>query len=319
MENHSARLAHFPITLFAAVMGLSGLALGWKKAAGVLPLGFEPHTVIALLAVFVFTGLSLLYGLKALRYPESVKTEFVHPVKSNFFPAISISLILLATLSLDVSSRLASTLFAIGVPLHFVLTVLTLSRWIFNQGHQNSHMTPAWFIPVVGNVLVPIAAVPLGFYELAWFFFSIGLFFWLVLFTILMHRLIFLDPMPIKLAPTLFILIAPPAVAFVSYLKLTDQLDQFAQILYGVALFITLFLLLQAHRFRKLPFFLSWWAYSFPLAAISIASFVYFEHSQYRPVYAIAICLLALTTVLVTGLLLRTLLAAGKKQICLPE
>lgn len=39
-------------------------------------------------------------------------------------------------------------------------------------------------------------------------------------------------------------------------------------------LFLTLLLFTQIGRFARLQFALSWWAYSFPLAAITIASFV---------------------------------------------
>jgi tellurite resistance protein len=43
---------------------------------------------------------------------------------------------------------------------------------------------------------------------------------WLVLFTIIMNRIIFHNPLPQKLLPTLIILIAPPAVAMLSLASL---------------------------------------------------------------------------------------------------
>jgi tellurite resistance protein len=39
---------------------------------------------------------------------------------------------------------------------------------------------------------------------------------WAVMFTIIMNRIVFHNPLPQKLMPTLFILIAPPAVALIS-------------------------------------------------------------------------------------------------------
>ena len=300
-------------------MGLSELALAWKKAGQVLSLSFDPHLAIAAIALITFILLCVFYTFKIIRFRREASAEFVHPVKANFFPAASISLVLLAALALEFSQTLAGVLFSLGALMHLSLTLLIFSRWIFSENHQNQHLSPAWFIPVVGNVLMPIVAVPLGLDELGWFFFSFGIVFWIVLFTILMHRLFFLEPMPLQLAPTLFILIAPPAVAFLSYLNLNGYIDNFAQVLYGVALFLTLLLLGQVHRFRKLSFFISWWAYSFPLAAISTASLEYFQQTQYRPVFWIAISLLALTTVVVTGLFFRTLLALRNKQICVPE
>jgi len=319
MTTQVQRLAYFPVTLFAAVMGLSGLSLAWHKIDHMLALSYSPAAFFALLSVLVFVLLCVVYGAKFVRHKQQVQAEFQHPVKANFFSAISISMLLLSMLALMYSQPVAKFLFISGALLHLSLTMVMFSRWIFSDQHQNPHLTPAWFIPVVGNILVPIVAVPLGQVEVGWFFFSIGIVFWIVLFTILMHRLFFLDPMPVQLAPTLFILIAPPAIGFVSYIHLNGFVDNFAQVLYGIALFITLFLLLQFARFRRLPFFLSWWAYSFPLASMTIASLLYFEQTHYRPVYWFGLALLAFVTVLILGLLFRTLLAMANKQICLPE
>ncbi|MFP3442800.1 hypothetical protein R0K18_34200, partial [Pantoea sp. SIMBA_133] len=80
--------------------------------------------------------------------------------------------------------------------------------------------------------------------------------------------------LPAKLLPTLFILIAPPAVGSISWFQLVGEINAFGRILYYIALFLTLMLLTQTTRFIKLDFFLSWWAYSFPIAAITIASFL---------------------------------------------
>ncbi len=319
MNQTASRLAHFPVTLFASTMGLTGLALAWHKLDHMLSLSFSPAPVFAAVAALVFILLAVTYTLKFVRYREQVKIEFHHPVKSNFFATITISLLLLSMLALMYSSALAKVLFVVGTLAHLSFTLTIFSRWVFSDKHQNPHLTPAWFIPIVGNILVPIVAVPLGHVEIAWFFFSIGIVFWIVLFTILMHRLFFLDPMPVQLAPTLFILIAPPAIGFVSYIHLNGFVDNFAQVLYGIALFITLFLVMQFARFRRLPFYLSWWAYSFPLASMTIASLLYYEQTHYKPVYWIAIALLAFITVLIIGLLVRTLLAMKNKQICLPE
>ncbi len=75
---------------------------------------------------------------------------------------------------------------------------------------------------------------------------------------IIFNRIIFHMPLPVKLLPTLFILIAPPAVGFLSYINLTGELDAFAHVLYNFALFLTILLLSQLPRFARLPFFISW-------------------------------------------------------------
>ena len=122
-----------------------------------------------------------------------------------------------------------------------------------------------------------------------------------------------------KLIPTLFILIAPPAVGFISYLKLVGELDAFARILYFAGLFLTMLMLIQIKRFTKLQFFLSWWAYSFPLAAITIASLHMYELTHKLTYQYIAGALLALLTVVVMFLLFKTVIAVMNHKICVED
>lgn len=275
-----SRLANFPISFFAMVMGLSGLTIALQKAQS-LNGQQVPYLVDGLLftTAAVFTVLLFVYLAKLIKHTDTVIGEFHHPVKLNFFPAVSISLLLLAVAFLGVDKLISEKLWLMGMVWHLVLTLYVVNAWMHHDHFQVKHINPAWFIPAVGNVIVPVAGVPLGYVELSWFFFSVGMLFWAILLTIIFYRLMFHSPMDEKLLPTLFILIAPPAVGFIAYTRLVGGVDTFAQVLYNTGLFMTLVLFTQLPRFLKLRFFLSWWAYSFPLAAISIASMVMFEHT----------------------------------------
>ncbi|MBF0254900.1 MAG: SLAC1 anion channel family protein [Gammaproteobacteria bacterium] len=315
----SNRLQHFPISFFAVVMGLAGLSIAWRKAQQVLEINPAIDSLAALLATLVFISLALIYLSKLMKYPSAVLQELKHPIKLNFFPTISISLILLSIIALPYSHGLAGGLWTLGTLMHLLFTQYVMNSWIHHEHYEIHHINPAWFIPVVGNVLVPITGVELGHVEISWFFFSIGITFWLVLFTIIFYRVLFHNPLPDKLMPTFFILIAPPAVGFIAYTKLNGDIDNFARVLYHGGLFLTLMFLTQAQRFINLPFALSWWAYSFPLAAITLASFVMFELTGTVLFQTIGLGLLALLTLIVTYLIYRTFLAVRNHKVCVPE
>ncbi|MGB0466705.1 MAG: SLAC1 anion channel family protein [Pontibacterium sp.] len=268
----ASKLQHFPISFFAMIMGTTGLVLAWQKAAEVLQVPALVSQVLIVCVACLFLTVSLGYVSKIMRFPETSLKEFQHPIKISFFSAFSISLLLLSVATLKISASLSLYLWILGCVMHLGFTLHVMTQWIHHAKFQIQHSTPAWFIPVVGNILVPVAGVEHGFIELSWFFFSIGLLYWIVLKTLIFNRVLFHDPLPAKLLPTLFILIAPPAVGFIAYTKLNGgEIDNFARILFYSALFLLLLLFTQFGRFRKLPFFLSWWAYSFPLAASSIA------------------------------------------------
>lgn len=268
----SSKLQHFPIAFFAMIMGTTGLTLAWQKAAEVLQLPALVSQVLLVLVACLFLAVSLGYVTKILRFPEMSLKEFHHPIKISFFPAFSISVLLLSVATLQVSTDLSLYLWVAGCIMHLGFTLHVITQWIHHPKFQIQHSTPAWFIPVVGNIIVPITGTEHGFYEISWFFFSIGLVYWIILKTLIFNRVLFHDPLPEKLLPTLFILIAPPAVGFISYTKLNGgEIDAFARILFYSAMFLVLLLFTQLERFRRIPFYLSWWAYSFPLAASSIA------------------------------------------------
>ncbi len=315
---NTTRLENFPISFFAMVMGLAGLTIGWEKAQQVF--GIDRHINIYLLGltISIFAGLALIYGAKLISHRQAVLQELKHPIKLNFFPTISISLLLLSICLLPINTTISHPLWLAGSALHLIFTLYVVSVWIHHEQFEIHHMNPAWFIPAVGNVLVPVAGIPLGHVDVSWFFFSIGMLFWIILLTILFNRMLFHHPIDQKLLPTLFILIAPPAVGFIAYLRLVGDLDAFGRVLYYSGLFLTLLLFTQIRRFIKLKFSLSWWAYSFPLAAISIASMSMYELTGNSVYQWIGGGLLLLLTSLVGLLLIRTGIAVKRQGICIP-
>jgi tellurite resistance protein len=309
-------LKNFPISWFAMIMGLSGFTLAWGRAEQLFGLGFAISPFLAPASAGLFVLLALVLAAKLVKYPQDVLAEIRHPVKLAFVPTFSIALILLSVVFLHGNPELSFWLWLTGAGLHLTLTLYVLSSWIHHTKYEIAHLNPAWFIPVVGNILVPIAGVHHASVEISWFFFGLGLFFWPVLTAIIFYRLIFHGSLPERFMPTLFIFIAPPAVGFISYFNLVGAIDAFAHVLYGVALFFTLLLLAQAGRFVRLKFFLSWWAYSFPLAAITIATLIMARETGFGLYFWLGGGLLAILSAVILVLLLRTGLAVLRREIC---
>jgi tellurite resistance protein len=314
-----SRLAHFPVVFFATVMGLSGLALVVSRAEHALGRAPVAGPAIAVLATLVFAAIAVTYAMKAATRPDMVAAEWRHPVRMAFFPAASISLILLGTAFQASAPALAYPLWAIGALLQLAGTLSVVSAWIGHRPFEPQQMTPAWFIPAVGNILVPVAGVGFGAVEVSWFFFAVGLTFWVVLLTLVFNRLVFHAPLPERLLPTLMILVAPPAVGFVAWIRLSGDLDPFGRILYYAAVLFALVVLTQSGRLRRVGFAMSWWAYSFPLAALTLATFVYADAAASTLHGTAAFALAVLTTVVIVGLSARTLTGMTRGEICRPE
>ena len=313
------RLAHFPITFFATTMGLGGFALALRAAAGPLGLGPMPFLVTLGVGLAVFGLIALFYAAKAAGHWAAVVAEWHHPVRLAFFPTTSVSLLLFATALLTEAPAVAKGVWLVGTALQGVLTLSVISGWIGTRAFQHGHLNPAWFIPAVGNVIVPITGAQLGYMEVSFLFFAAGMMFWLILLTLVFNRLVFHDPMPGRLQPTLVIMIAPPAVAFISWVRMTGSVDAFAHILLSLGYVFGVLVLVQLPRILRLPFAMSFWALSFPVAALTIASFLYAEKTGSVAHLAIGAGLLGILSLIIAGLIGRTLLAIARGQICVPE
>lgn len=314
--SNTRNLSYFPVSLFSATMGFAGLTLAFMASTEILNISPRIFQTLGVITLVIFAVTTLAYLSKIIRYPSALKAEFNHPIAHAFFPTFSISLLLISMIFSEPFPEIAAWFWYAGAALQLLLTLLIVNQWMHGSWQINQLM-PSWFIPAVGNIIVPIGAISYATVEIGWFFFSIGLFFWLSLKTVILYRLFFHDALPAMLKPTLFIFIAPPAMGFLSYIALNEfVVDGMAYFLFSIALLMTLLLLTQIKQFVSLPFSPTWWAYTFPLAAMTNASFLMYELSSSVWVGYLAALLIASVTTLIVHVSIKTLMLIKNKQLC---
>lgn len=304
--------------MYAIIMGLSGLTIVFGKF---YHLQWLPRIFFDIMLFFtfgLFLVITVLYGLKAMKHADEVKADFQHRVRINFFSAISISFLLLSIAFMSFWPFLSMILWWLGVILHTYFMLHTISFWI-QHNFEIQTMNPAWFIPVVGNILVPIAGVEYMPKAFSFLYFSIGFFFWIVLFSIFLNRVVFHHQMPQKFIPTLFILIAPPAVGFIAYMRIAQSWDAFAIFLLFIGYFFVILLLFLYKSFKNLTFFISWWAFTFPLMAVTIASVVAYQISNAAIYKYLAFILFGIALFTVVFVAWKTIGKIRKSEICVNE
>jgi tellurite resistance protein len=303
-------LEYLPVGLFGSVMGLTGLSVAWRLAHALFGTPLWAAEAIAAVSVLALVALLLGYAIKLISAPDKVLAEFRHPIAGNLFGTVLISMLLqpivLAPVHL-LTARILWTLGAVGMVL-FAWAIV--SRWMSDR-QQMAHATPAWIVPVVGMLDVPLALPSLGLRplpEVMALSLAVGLFFAVPLFTLIFSRLVFEAPMPDALQPSLLILVAPFSVGFSSYVVAIGRVDAVAESLYFLTLFVLAVLLGRLRVLRQCcPFRVSWWAVSFPLASSAIAAlkFAAFDPNWFTT--GVAWALLVLATVTIAELLIRTL------------
>jgi tellurite resistance protein len=314
---HFNRLKNFPISFLSIALGLIGFTLAWQKAEEILHIPVSATLILLYISIAVMVIISFIYLLKIIRYPGEVKSEFNNPIKINFYPILAKLFLITSIIFLSIDLIISKYLWWLGVIIQFVFTIVILSSWIRHERYEIHHINPAWFIPVVGCLIIPIAGVKHFSPDLSWFFLSIGLFWWLILTTLVINRMIFHRPIADKLVPTLFILFAPPFIGFIAMTKLLGGLNMGGNLLYYFGAFMFILIMFQFRMFSKLHFYLSWWAYSFPMSALTIATLLmYHETGSFFYQVASWILFVALNALIIL-LALKTAKAVKNRDICI--
>lgn len=263
---------HVTLAWFAMVMGLCGLSLAWHRAQPWWgPWAVQMSWLLGVLAALILAILLLASVYKAWRFPVAWREDLAHPVRHVFVAAVPSSFILLSTVmvALQGPNPVAQVFWMGGSASLFAVTVWVAQRWLrpgLNAQVFWSAMTPALFIPVVGNVLPALAGVALGHAEWAAMQYGLAAVLWPVALTLVWVRIGMVGLWPERMLPATFVTIAPPAVLGLSGANLGAP-DGLVQMAWAVALFFTLWSMGVARRCAAQPFGMAFWGLSFPLAA----------------------------------------------------
>lgn len=320
---------------FALVMGLSGLALAWHQAAGVLgEMATGLALVLGLLSALVFGVLLVASWLRWQRYPAALADDLRHPVRHAFVAALPVSLLLLATVGVALGGAAAplgavwNAMWWVGSLAQLWATVWVLGRWLEPATAAQPaaagaaglwpSVTPVLLIPVVGNVVVPLAGLPLGHGVWSAMQFGIGALLWPVVLALILARRVAHSPLPERILPAWFITIAPPAVIGIVLAQWQAPLPVVLA-LWGVVLFFLLWAAPLVRRIAVQPFGVAFWAFSFPLAAFTVLTLRVAGLSQVGGLQTAATLMLAVTSIAVLWLGFATVRGLRDGSLLAPE
>ncbi len=318
----ASSLQHLGFAWFAMVMGLCGLSLAWARAVphwgGV---ALQVSLGVGVLAAGVLTLLLLGQLWRLLRYPAALLADARHPLRHVFVAALPSSLVLLPTVWVAHQgyNLWADVMWMLGAAGLLLATLGVVGRWLqpgLTAQDFWPGITPALFIPVVGNVLPALAGVSLGHPVWAAAQYGLAAVLWPVALALVWGRIGMVGLWPQRLLPTTFIMIAPPSVLALSGHALGAP-ALVVHMLAGVALFFSLLSFTVLRRCLQQPFGMPFWALSFPLAA-SAALGLHLSLEPGLVQWLAGVWLLVVTGVIGT-LLLATLRGLMRGQLLQPE
>lgn len=302
-------LEFLPISIFGAVMALCGLCFSWRLAQKMWTLSYVVSEIIGSVAILSFITLSCAYVAKYCMYPQIVKREFLNNSSVCFFATFIISLLLASGIILPYFRHIAIFIWILGAALMFFFAWYILRRWIDNEQLFDDAL-PAWLMPVVGTLNVPIVGMLLkieGLREICFLFFAIGMVFTFILFPIIFSRIFFRSSLSVLVQPTFLILTAPFSLAFSAYDALIGKQDMIMSVFFNFNIFLFIILVSKIMLMKICPFHVSWWSISFPLVAITISIFHYAEHQPTLIHQVFAGILLIASTLIIAYLFIQTI------------
>lgn len=314
-------LQHLNFAWFAMVMGLCGLSLAWLRAVPHWAAAVQISAMVGVLAACVLLALLVGTAWRVVCCPAAVLDDVRHPLRHVFVAALPSSLVLIATVATahGLISPWIEGLWMLGSASLLLVTVGVVQCW-FQPGMTVANfwpvMTPALFIPVVGNVLPALAGVSLGHPLWAAAQYGLAAVLWPVALSLVLVRIGMVGLWPQRLLPATFITIAPPSVLALSGLQL-GATDVLVHMFWGVALFFTLVSMTVLKRCLAQPFGMPFWGMSFPLAA-SAALSLHLAASEAMASVAAMAWLWAVSAV-IASLLWATVRGLWRGQLLQPE
>jgi C4-dicarboxylate transporter/malic acid transport protein len=302
---------HFSPAWFALVMGTGGVASLVYAWAPVLGASFLKEAGLAFAALAGLLFLLLLVpwlGRWFLHTPQAT-ADLQHPLLGNFYVTMPVAVMVLVLDADQMLARalgpgwvygltLAAWLFGVGAVTFLSIYV---SYNVFRQdGAPARLINPAWLLAPVAAIVIPLLGDPLTGQLLArhspWAatvdlidmaFTGMGLALFVVMLAFVVARLIQHALPPADAAPTFWITLGPIGVGAVALLDLANlaptlhltnaagALIALAVLLWGFGVWaIGVAIAVTAHYLRRdgIPFTLSFWAFTFPLAVYATAS-----------------------------------------------
>lgn len=306
-----------PLNIFGIAFGVTGLGTAWHAGAvaGFVPLAVG--TGLLVLATIVWAVSLVAYLRWALAARGRLTADLQDRTAGPFAALMIIVPILLAANGLaPYAPSLARGIVDVFIVLVVVLGGCLTGMWM-RGGTDIDRLHPGYFLPTVaGGLVASVGAATVGQRRLAEVLFGLGIICWMILGSMILARLIFRPPLPDPLAPTMAIELAPAAVASLAYLSINGgRIDLVAAILAGYGLLMVVAQLPLLGRYRRLPFMISTWSYTFSLAAVVSVLVVWLGIT--RPVGSGVWAYLALTglTALIGGIALRTAIALARRTL----
>ena len=248
---------------------ISGLILAILSLGNLLQ---QYNSIFKLLCGIIGCILILMLVLKLIFYPKHIKDDLSNPIILSNSGTFSMALMILSTYLNAFDSTLAICVWILGIALHILLITYFTYRYICHNFNINE-VYPSYWIVYIGITMGAITAHVHGLSEIGFIFFLFGFIAMLITLPLVIYRYFKYPNKSEANKPLICIFTAVMSILIVGYTNSANVIStEFLIIIYSIAFAFFLFAFSKVIEYRKLKFYPSYSAFTFPFVITAIAS-----------------------------------------------
>ena len=312
---HSERPGPHLLSALVIPLGIAGLGGVWQALRTTLLAPAWPAEVLFGLSTVMWLVFSAAYFITGLRASGSFTADRQHTVYGPYTAYIPVIGILDSSHYVQYLHNAARGIVIVLVAALGVLLAQLLAYWL--QGNLPlKAFHPGYFLPTAaGGFICSIGLSLSGWHQAAESAFGVGLFFWLIIGTLIVSRLFTAALLPDAVKPSVALLVSPPATAGIAWFFISGStMDTVGYLLLGTTIIMLSVQIMLFPEYRTLAFTPNFWAFTFPLAASANIIIRWISVERFPIWHAWAWSIAGLVTAFITAIAIATLGQMGTSR-----
>ena len=262
-------MKRFPLISLAIPFGTAGLCSMWTAACADFGLPVWAPVPIWIIAAVAWVWAIVAHAVRGSKSPDSFASQLRNPVEGPTAGLIPVVGMLLGTELYHFAPIPGIVLILVSIAVAALFLGWLIALWM-RAGIGLDSVHGGYLLPTgAAGFVAATGAATAGMTALAIACLAVGLLWWVIITAVLTGRLMSNPVLPAPLVPSLAVLLAPPVVAGGAWFAIAGPVGDPIQLAFAgftaVAL-LTQFALIPVYR--KTPFTLGFWSFTFPLAAL---------------------------------------------------
>jgi tellurite resistance protein len=276
IDNIAAFWHRAPSAMFPICLGAIGAGLLWRKAAETLGAPAAIGEIWLALAIALSSVCAVFYARRLALRPAAILDDLGPVPARAAVSAASMCMMLTAAALVPYAPGLAALVLLVGVAHHLIHAGMVL--WVLvHSPPEERVINPTLYLPFVGQIVAPIAGVPLGYWTASAVLYWSAVAAWVVITAVSLQHILS-APIPKPLRQGMVIFLAPSGVGVISADLLDASWSPAMMVVFGVA--VAGFAIWLATRIGWLVaggWTPAWGAFTFPTVALAGAAMIFFD------------------------------------------